>query len=253
VRRRLFVPRLKFANFDELNRHLEAQCVAYAKTHRHPELPDQTVWEAFEREREYLVKVSAVFDGYKEHQAQVSTTALVRFDRNRYSVRAREVGKTVAVRAYADRVVFVSEGEVVGEHHRQFGRDRTVYDPWHYLEVLERKPGALRNGAPFKQWDLPVPIQEVRQALRGRPDADRQFVGVLSAVPRYGLEAVCRACEEAVDGKAVSRDVILNLLSRRSDESPPAAQVPRAPRLLLEPVADCRRYDDLLRSQARAA
>ncbi len=183
----------------------------------------------------------------------MSTTALVRFDRNRYRVRASEVGKTVAVRAYADRLVFVSDGEVVGEHPREFGRDRTVYDPWHYLAVLERKPGALRNGAPFRQWDLPEPIQEVRQALGGRPDGDRQFVGVLSTVPRYGLEAVGEACREALRARAVSRDGILNLLARLTEESSPPVSLPCPPRLSIEPVADCRRYDELLGSDTRAA
>ena len=253
VRRRLFVPRLKVTSFEELNRHLEVQCVAYAKAHQHPEFPDRTIWEVFDEERAHLVGVPAAFDGYKESAAKVSTTALVRFDRNRYSVRAGAVGKTVAVRAYADRLVFVSNGEVVGEHLREFGRDRTVYDPWHYLEVLERKPGALRNGAPFRQWDLPEPIQEVRQALAGRPDGDRQFVGVLSAVPRYGLEAVGEACREALRARAVSRDVILNLFSRRTEEPSPPVSLPCPPRLAIEPVADCRRYDELLGSHTHAA
>jgi transposase len=253
VRRRLFVPRLKVTSFEELNRHLEVQCVAYAKAHKHPEFSGRTIWEVFDEERAHLVGVPAAFDGYKESPAKVSTTALVRFDRNRYSVRASEVGKTVAVRAYADRLVFVSDGEVVGEHPREFGRDHTVYDPWHYLEVLERKPGALRNGAPFRQWDLPEPIQEVRQALGGRPDGDRQFVGVLSAVPRYGLEAVGEACREALRARAVSRDVILNLLARLTEEPSPPVSLPCPPRLSIEPVADCRRYDELLGSDAHAA
>ena len=82
-------------------------------------------------------------------------TCLISFDRNRYSVMAKAGRRTVQVRAYADRIVVRCEGEVVADHRRFFGRDRTLYDPWHYLPVLATKPGALRNGAPFQDWELP--------------------------------------------------------------------------------------------------
>ena len=87
--------------------------------------------------------------------ASVSKTCLVSFDRNRYSVLATAVGRPVQLRAHARKIVIVQDGAVVGEHDRVFTRDRTIYDPWHYLPVLERKPGALRNGAPFKGLSLP--------------------------------------------------------------------------------------------------
>ena len=88
--------------------------------------------------------------------ASVSKTCLVRFDNNRYSVSAHAVGRPVEIRAYADRIELRQDGRIVGEHRRCFGRDQTVFDPWHYVPVLARKPGALRNGAPFKDWVLPA-------------------------------------------------------------------------------------------------
>jgi hypothetical protein len=84
----------------------------------------------------------------------------------------------------------VSQGQVVGRHQRYFGRDKMIFDPWHYLPVLERKPGALRNGAPFLGWDLPEPLQKVKSHLKRFSDWDRQFVSILAAVPSHGLEAV---------------------------------------------------------------
>ena len=96
----------------------------------------------------------APFDGFHETQHAVTGTCLISFDRNRYSVAARAVRRAVQVRAYADRIVVRLGDEVVAEHPRCFGRDRTIYDPWHYLPVLVKKPGALRNGAPFQGWDL---------------------------------------------------------------------------------------------------
>ena len=100
-----------------------------------------------------------------EHDARVSSTALVAFDRNRYSVHATAVGNTVTVRAYADRITFVQDGRTVGIHRRHFGRDKVIFDPWHYLEALKKKPGALRNGAPFKEWNLPEPVERYGRRL----------------------------------------------------------------------------------------
>ena len=84
----------------------------------------------------------------------------------------------------------------VGEHRRRFGRGATIYDPWHYVPVLARKPGALRNGAPFKDWSLPVSLARTRRKLKGSDDGDRQMVKILSAVLTDGRPAVEAACAE---------------------------------------------------------
>ena len=150
IRGRFFTPRLRFKTYDELNAWLLDQCVAYARRHPHPVFKDRTVWQVFEDERPSLVGYRGPFDGFHAVPASVSKTCLVRFDSNKYSVAARAVGRPVEVHAYADRIVIRQDGEIVAEHARRFGRDQTVYDPWHYVPVLARKPGALRNGAPFK-------------------------------------------------------------------------------------------------------
>jgi hypothetical protein len=123
-----------------------------------------------------------------------------------------------------------------------------TYDPWHYVGVLQRKPGALRNGAPFRDWQLPEPLVAMRQALEARADGDRQFVGILGAIPTYGLEPVVAACTEALEMGATSRDVVLNLLGRLHDTPHASACAPPAhlPVLSTPPVADCARYDALL-------
>jgi hypothetical protein len=108
-------------------------------------------------------------------QASVSKTCLVRFDNNKYSVRASAVGRPVELQAYADRVVIRQDGAIVGDHPRRFGRGGTAYNPWHYVPVLVKKPGALRNGAPFKDWLLLTAIEQVRRKLTGlRRGARRQ-------------------------------------------------------------------------------
>jgi hypothetical protein len=135
---------------------------------RTPRSADKTVWEVFEAERPSLVPYVGPFDGFHAVPASVSKTCLVRFDNNRYSVDARAVGRPVEIRAYAERVEFWQDGEVVGEHPRAFGRGKTVYDPLHYVPVLARKPGALRNGAPFKDWELPPAMRRVQRKLGRR-------------------------------------------------------------------------------------
>jgi transposase len=118
VRRNFFTPRLKVKNFDELNALLIEYCIRWAKTHRHPELKDRTVWQVFEQEQPYLLDLPSPFDGYAERPARVSPSSLVSFDHNRYSVDCRHAGKTVQMRVYAARVVVVRDGEVIADHAR---------------------------------------------------------------------------------------------------------------------------------------
>ena len=250
VRERFFTPRLRVKSYAELNAWLLDRCVAYAKAHAHPELAGQTVWQVFEAERGQLVAYRGPFDGFHAAQASVSKTCLVRFDNNRYSVASHAVGRPVEVQAYADRIVIRQDGVAVGEHERCFGRGETVYDPWHYVPVLARKPGALRNGAPFKDWLLPAGLERVRRKLKGTDDGDRQMVAILSAVLTDGLPAVEAACRESVQEGVCSAPVILNILARQRDPKGPALTIltPDALKLHHAPVADCSRYDALRRA-----
>jgi transposase len=244
-RERLFTPRLRFPGYGELNGWLEARCLSLARECRHPEVKDRTIWEVFEDERPALIPYCGPFDGFHEKTLGVQKNCLVQFDRNRYSVEARAVGRTVQLHAYAERIVVRMDGELVADHPRRFGRDQVVYDPWHYVPVLARKPGALRNGAPFRDWQLPPALAQVRRRLSSHADGDRQFVGILGAVLSDGLDVVEAACAEALDAKLFSRDVVLNLLARRRDPAPPANLPSIGPPLTIEPVADCARYDTL--------
>jgi transposase len=249
VRERFFTPRLRVASYDELNAWLLDRCIAYAKAHKHPELTDRTIWQAFEAERPKLVPIGSPFDGFHATQASVSKTCLVRFDNNKYSVTARAVGRPVEIQAYADCIVIRQDGAIVGEHRRCFGRGETIYDPWHYVPVLARKPGALRNGAPFKDWSLPASLERVRRKLQGFDDGDRQMVKILSAVLTDGLAAVEAACAAALADGVHSADVVLNILSRRREPGPvPTILTPAGLQLRHLPVADCARYDQLRRA-----
>ena len=255
VRENIFTPRLRCKDLAELNALLARRCVELAQALAHPEQRERTRWEVFEAsERALLVPLGAKFDGCAEREVRVSSSALVHVDRNRYSVDCRYAGKTVSLRTYADRIVTMAEGKIVGEHGRSFERDRTFFDPWHYVAALEKKPGALRNGAPFKGWALPPALDEMKDRLCAKAGGDRQFVTILASIAEDGIEAVSVACELALEANAISDSYVLNALNRFKPL--PAAEVVEAPQRLKlkeEPKADVARYDQLLKKLAMAA
>jgi hypothetical protein len=250
----LFRPKPKVGTLEELNGWLEDQCRAYAQRTRHPQMKDRTVWEAFQDERPALTPFVGPFAGFVEKPMRATTTCLITHDRNKYSVDARAAGRAVLVRAYADRIVVLLDETIVADHPRSFKREQVVYDPWHYLPVLLRKPGALRNGAPFKDWDLPPALAKIRAKLKAHPDGDRQFVKILAAAPDHGVGAVEAACAEALEAGIASGDVVRAILARRAEPPPPPSiTTPDALRLKAEPRADCARYDTLRGTRTHAA
>lgn len=165
MRKRFFTPMLRCSSFSELNAHLRERVIAYTKTAKHPEMHDKSIYAVFEEEKEFLIKTALPFDACVVQEVRVSPQCLVNFDRNRYSVPCAHANQSVQRRVYADRLRFYADGQHIAEHKRLFGRDETLCDPMHYLPVLERKPGALRNGRPFQGWVLPSGLQSVRDAL----------------------------------------------------------------------------------------
>ncbi len=246
VREWLFTPTPKFAGLVELNAWLEVRCRDLA-ARAHPGMKHLTIAEVFADEQAHLRQISARFDGYFEQTVRVSSTCLASYDRTRYSVPAAYAGQRVSLRAYADQITVVAEGAEVARHTRSFARDTLMLDPWHYLPVLEKKPGALRNGAPFMDWSLPAAIATVRTRLLKQPKGDRAFVEVLLAMREHGADPVETACALALESGICSASVILNHLHRlivpvRTDA---AIHVPTALHLNQEPIADCGRYDRL--------
>ncbi len=247
IRERLFCEPPRFDSLDDLNDWLEESCRRHAREHPHPDDPELTIREVFAREeRRCLIPFPGAFDGHRPLSRGVSRTCLVHFDGNRYSAEAQAAQKAAEVFAYADRVDVRLDGELVGSHPRSFDRGRTVYDWLHYVPVLERKPGALRNGAPFRNGALPEALGAVKDRLGAFDDGDRQMARILAAVLEDGLDEVRAACGDALKGGAVSADVVLNILSRRRDPGPaPRIELPERLRLSVEPEADCGRYDSL--------
>ena len=171
------------------------------------------------------------------------------FDRCRYSAPCELVGQMVGIRVYPEHIDFVSQEAVVASHVRSFGRSDTRYDWQHYIPLIQRKPGALRNGAPFA--DMPAPLLRLRGLLLRREGGDRIMAGVLAAVPRHGLEAVLVAVELVLESGNPSAEHIENVLNRLQATPPPPTVESGLPIAEL-PVADTGRYDRL-RTEANHA
>ena len=249
VREWLFTPMARFASFAALNDWLALRCRELSQR-EHPTERSQSIAEHFVREQPLLRAFSATFDGYLEQMLRASSTCLVRVDRNRYSVPAKWAGKAVSVRSTATEVRVVAEGAQIAEHARRFGRDQLICDPWHYLSVLERKPGALRNSAPFVEWDLPAAIQQVRERLLKQPRGDRAFVELLLVAREVGLDALQVACELALECGVVNGSLVMNELRRLTAPARPVQlELPAQLQLRIEPLADCGRYEQLRSGQ----
>ena len=256
ARHRLWQPVPSFPTLDELNAWLEQRCKALWAEINHGKLPG-TVADVWAQERAALMPVPRRFDGFVEHTKRVSPTCLVHFERNRYSVPASYANRPVSVRVYASRIVVAAEGQVICEHGRLISRShdhsgQTVYDWRHYLAVLQRKPGALRNGAPFT--DLPAGFKRLQAALLKQPGGDREMVEVLALVLHHEEQAVLAAVELALEAGVPTKTHVLNVLHRLLDGKPTAPPItaPQALRLVNEPQANVTRYDTL-RGKAQAA
>ncbi|MCX7033216.1 MAG: IS21 family transposase [Arenimonas sp.] len=231
----------RWVSFAELNVWLATQCTQ-GWSAPHPDCRSMTIAEALALEHPELMPVPSAFDGYVEADARVSSTCLVTVARNRYSVPCALAGHRVVVHLYPERVAVVANRTVVAEHARIIDRDRVVYDWRHYVPLIERKPGALRNGAPFA--DLPAPLGQLSRHLLRRAGGDRVMAQVLAAVPRFGLEAVLVAVELALESGRPSAEHVLNLLARLH-EGPPPDRVETALTVATAPLADTARYDHL--------
>ena len=248
VREWLFTPRVKFETLDDLNRWLEKRCQELSNR-KHPDFPSRTIAECFQQEQPLLRQITTPFAGYIEHLLKVSRTCLVRVDRNQYSVPAQWSGQVVSVRVAADHLDIVAEGKTIATHQRSFLRDQLICNPWHYLSVLEKKPGAIRHGAPFQDWELPEAIQRVREKLQQQDKNERAFVDLLLLTREAGLDALETACELVLESGVVSAGVLQNAVRRLIEPiRPKTLNASDNLQLITEPRADCQRYDRLLGS-----
>ena len=154
----------------------------------------------------------------------------------------------MSLRTYAEQVVVIADDKVIATHQRSFNKHDYCFEPWHYVPLLKQKPGALRNGAPFTQWDLPKPLQTLKTAYLQRQGGDREFVDLLLLIPVHGIELVTLACEQALKEKLHHLAAIINVINRLKE--PNIEDIPDHlcfPQLQVLPEANCARYEQLMR------
>ena len=252
ARHRLWQPTPRFPSLAALNDWLESRCKEYWAQTPHGKMQG-TIADLWAEEVRALMPASRPFDGFIEYTKRVTPTCLVHLERNRYSVPASFANRPVSLRVYPDRVAVAAEGMVICEHRRIIDRShdqpgKTVYDWRHYLAVVQRKPGALRNGAPFAE--LPEAFRTLQQHLLKKPGGDREMVDILALVLQHDEDAVLLAVEMALETGVPTKTHVLNLLHRLVDGkslTPPTLDAPQALMLTNEPEANVQRYDALRR------
>jgi transposase len=233
-----------------LNVWLEQRCQELWRETAHNTLPG-TIADVWTDEQAALMALPLAFDGFVEQSKRVSPTCLITFERNRYSVPASFANRPVSLRIYPDRLVVAAEGRILCEHTRIIERShdklpRTIYDWRHYLAVIQRKPGALRNGAPFVE--LPSAFRQLQDQMLRRPGGDREMVDILALVLQHDEQVVLSAVELALGAGVATKTHVLNLLHRLIDGKAtqgPDIDTPQALTLLREPKANVERYDGL--------
>ena len=221
-RRNFLVPIPSFESFDALNTYLERRCLERmdAQLRGHTE----TIGQRMERDLEALLPLPPVaYDACEKQAGRVSSLSLVRYRTNDYSVPVAYGYRDVLVRGYVDAVVISCGSEVIARHPRSYDRDDFVYDPIHYLPLLERKPGALDQAAPLQGWALPDEFGALRRLLESRMGrrGKREFVQVLRLLETFSQQEVAAAAKDALRLGAISFDAVKHLVLCRLEGRPP--------------------------------
>jgi transposase len=222
ARRNFLVPVPVVASFAALNAHLERRCLERLD-HRlrgHAE----SIGERLERDLAALQPRPAVpYDACDRRAARASALSLVRYDRNDYSVPAAYGHRPVLVTGYVDEVVIACGAEVVARHPRSYAREDFVFDPLHYLALLEHKVGAIDQAAPLQGWNLPEAFATLRRLLEARlgKAGKREYVQVLRLLETFRLDDVHAAVREALRLGALGYDAVKHLVLCRLERRPP--------------------------------
>ena len=257
VRRNFLVPIPSFESFAALNAHLERRCLERmdAQLRGHSE----TIGQRMERDLEALLPLlpltAVPYDACDKQAGRVSSLSLVRYRTNDYSAPVAYGHRDVLVRGYVDRVVISCGSEVIAQHPRSYERDDFVYDPIHYLPLLEQKIGALDQAAPLQGWDLPEEFGILRRLLESRMGrrGKREFVQVLRLLETFSQQDVHVAVKDALRLGAISFDAVKHLVLCRLEGRPPRLDLELYPYLPQVRVSTTSARDYLTLLSGRAA
>jgi hypothetical protein len=165
----------------------------------------------------------APYDACEKKAGRVSSLSLVRYRSTDYSVPTAYGHREVLIRGYVDTVVISCGAEVIACHPRSYEREDFVFDPLHYLALLEHKIGALDQAAPLVGWDLPEEFATLRRLLETRMGkrGKREFVQILRLLEVFRLEDVLAGIRQAVTRGAIGFDAVKHLVLCRIERRPP--------------------------------
>jgi transposase len=238
ARRNFMVPVPRFATWEEFNAHLLMQCQKRRerKLRGHP----QTIGERFEKDKEMLLALPAApYEACDKLLTRVTSMSLVRYRANDYSVPVCWGHREVLVKGFVHEVVICAASEVIARHRRSYEREDMIFDPLHYLALLEQKTNALEQAAPLAGWELPEDFATMRRLMEARlgKKGKREYVQTLRLLETFALPEVARAIDDALRLGAISVDAVKHLLLCRIEQRPPRLDLENYPHLPLPNVA----------------
>jgi len=246
ARRNFLVPVPHFASWEALNAQLREQC----QKRREQKLwgHDQTIGERFERDRAALLPLpDAPYEACEKHTAQVSSLSLVRYRTNDYSVPTEYGHRPVLMKGYVHEVVIACASELIARHPRSYEREDIIFEPRHYLALLEQKIGALDQAAPLQGWELPECFAQLRRLLEARlgKPGKREYVQILRLLETFRVAEVSGAVQDALRLGTISFDAVKHLLLCRIERRPPRLDLIEYPHLPLPQVQTTQAADYL--------
>jgi transposase len=244
ARRNFMVPVPRAASWEELNAHLREQCVQ--RRERKLWGHKQTIAERFALDREKLLPLPpAPLEACEKRTTRASSQALVRYETNDYSVPVEYGHRQVLVKAFVWEVVIGAGSEVIARHSRSYGREEMIFNPLHYLALLEQKTNALDQAAPLQGWQLPEEFLELRRQMEGRlgKRGRREYVQVLRLMETFSLAEVTAGVRHALQLRAIAFDAVKHLVLCAIEQRPPKLDLENYPHLPVAEVALTRAAD----------
>jgi transposase len=209
------------ASFEAFNAMLSERCHArqLERAGRHTE----TIGERLAADLASIRELPATpLEPCEKRAARVSSTALVRYRGNDYSVPTAYGFQDVMVKGFVAEVVILCRGEAIARHPRSYGQGVFVFDPLHYLALIETKPNALDQAAPLQGWDLPEAFQHLRHLLEARMGnrGKREFIQVLRLMEAAPKEIVASAVTDAIQLGAIGFDAVKQMVLARIERRP---------------------------------
>ena len=232
ARRNFMVPIPHAASWEDLNAQLEADC--RRRRERRLRGHTETIGERFERDRAAMLPLPPTpYEACEKVTVRVSSLSLVRYHTNDYSVPTEYGYRQVLVKGYVHCMEIVCGSEVIARHERSYEREIAVYEPLHYLALLEHKSRALDQAAPLAGWRLPECFAHLRRLLEARlhKHAAREYIQVLRLLEAFALEEVTAAIEDALRLNTISFDAVRHLVLCRIERRPPRLDLTNWPHL----------------------